>query len=269
MQTPVQIANDALTRLGEDLITSIDGTDETSLLCKQFYDRCWEEILSEYAWDECLKRVEALKAPTIDVTASVAGDSVTVNDTELINGTDWTTAATLATAISALDNVTASASGYVATCVNDYGYDLVVSKTEGDGMIILSSDYDFTSYRYTFPTYAERIFRIFDVNGTDITADCELRNRRIFTDESVIYVEYVDNYGILTATYGSGTPTPPSYVQQLVVVLLASKIAFRITQNVQLAGMLANEYQVRLAEAKARNNPTRARNTTKRWINKG
>ena len=269
MQSPTSIANDALSRLGEDLITSIDGTDETSILCKQFYDRCWEEILTEYPWDELLKRVEALKENTIDVSNSEDGDAVTVNDTELTKGTDWSSAATLAVAITALDNVTASSSGDVVTCVNDLDYDLVISKSEGDGKIVLSADYDFVAYRYTFPTYAERIYRIFDINGTDITADCELRNRRIFTDESVVYVEYTDNYGILTATYGSGSPTPPSYVQQLTVVLLAAKIAFRITQNVELAGLLANEYRIRLAEAKARNNPIRARNSTKLWSDEG
>jgi len=269
MQSPLNIANDALSRIGDDLITSIDGADETSVLCKQFYDRCWEEILAEYPWDECLKRIEALKAPEIDVSNAADGDAVIVNDTVLTKGTDWSSAATLAVAITALDNVIASASGDVVTSVNDFDYDLVISKTEGVGKILLSSDYDFTAYRYTFPTYAERIYRIFDVNGTDITADCELRNRRIFTDKNYIYVEYVDNYGILLDTYGSGSPAPPSYVQQLTVVLLASKIAFRITQNVELAGLLANEYRIRLAEAKARNNPIRARNSTKRWINEG
>ena len=269
MQTPTEIANDALARIGDDYISDIDGSDEISVLCKQFYNRCWEEILAEYPWDECLKRVELLKEVVIDVSRSADGDLISANGTELTRGVDWTTAATLAAAINNIDNVTASYNGDVITVVNDLGYDLIISKSENNGKIVISADYDFTTYRYTFPVYASRIYRIFDSGGADITADCEMRNRRVFTDESIVFVEYVDNYGILTDTYGSGSPTPPSYIQQLAVVLLASKISFRITQNIELGTALFNEYQVRMAEAKARNNPTRARNNTSRWINKG
>jgi len=270
MQTPTQIANYALTRIGEDIISSIDDTDDAnSVLCKQFYDNVWEELLMEYPWSSLRHRVEAQKEVTIDVANAATGDVVEVNDTELEYGVGWSSAATLSTAIDALDNVSASYSGNVVTLLGSLDEDLVVTKSESTGKVVLSSDYDLTDYRYTFPDYAMQINRIFDSNGLDITSECEIRNSRIFSDENYVYVEYISSYGILLATYGSGSPNPESYLQHLAALLLASRIAFRITQNVNLANSLMSEYQAKLAEAKSRSNPTRARNTTSRWIDEG
>jgi len=58
MQTPTQIANDALTQIGQGLISDISSTNVNAILCKQYYDICWEEVLREFPWKEVLKRIE-------------------------------------------------------------------------------------------------------------------------------------------------------------------------------------------------------------------
>lgn len=59
MQTPTQIANDALSQIGADIVSSISDTnDPNAVLCNQYYDICWEEVLREFPWKEALKREE-------------------------------------------------------------------------------------------------------------------------------------------------------------------------------------------------------------------
>lgn len=257
MQSPTEIANDALSQLGAALIDSIDTTTlPNAVLCKQYYDMCWMEVLQEYYWRECIKRTEPYKQELIDASNSLDTDVVIVNGTSLIRGTDWSNALTLANAITALDHVSATYSGDVVTAKNQLTYDMVISKSEEAGLIWLSSDYSFSDYQYTVPSDFVSMVKAIDDNGLDITENVEVREDLIFSDESTIYIEYISSDGILLSTYGNTTHVP-LYVQHLAALLIASKIAFRITQNDSLMRILYQEYNFELQKATMRNAPKR------------
>jgi len=265
MQAPLVIANDALSLIGAKSITDIEGTDPSSVICKQYYDPSWSEVLEAYPWKECLKRTEPYKQIRVDVSNSASTDSVTVNNTETVNGVGWTTAATLATVIEALDNVSATSSGDVVTITNSLTYDLTVTKSEEAGLIWLSTDYFFYDYEYVFPADFVMMETIFDDGGTDITEKCDIRGNSVFSDEDTIYIEYISSDGILLATYSTGTTYVKVYVQHLVSILMASKIAFRVTQNESLMQSLYQEYKIELKEAQMKNMPTKGAGGEAYW----
>lgn len=87
---------------------------------------------------------------TFDVTSAADADIVTINGSALTKGAaaDWTDAATLAAAIDALADVTATADGNVVTVVADAGKYVVGSRTDVAGTITMAT----TAYGffYTF-----------------------------------------------------------------------------------------------------------------------
>lgn len=66
----VGIVNVALARIGEDAITSIDGSDATSILAKQVWEYVLDEVLCAHNWGFAKKRY----ALAVDATAPVGGD---------------------------------------------------------------------------------------------------------------------------------------------------------------------------------------------------
>jgi hypothetical protein len=180
MQTPTQIANDALSQIGASLISTIDSDSQpNAVLCKQYYDMCWMEVLQEYPWRECIERVDA-----------TAGEVETQ---------------------------------------------------------------DFKSYVFLFPSDMVTLLKVYEINGVDITNLCDIRGNKVYTDTDEVYFEYVSSAGILLDTYGLATSYVPMYVQHLVALLMASKIAFRITQNETIMRTLYQEYLMELQKSKIRN----------------
>lgn len=192
MNSPTVIANDALALMGAKAITDIDGTDASSVLCKQYYDSSWIDVLGAYPWKETIKRA----SPTAGTV----------------------------------------------------------------------EDYDFYDYQFVFPSDFVDLITVFDDSGTEITA-FEQRGNFIYTDEETVYIEYISSSGILLDTYATGTTYIPIYVQHLASILIASKIAFRITQNESLMQTLYQEYKIELKQAQIKNMPTKGSGGETYWGN--
>jgi hypothetical protein len=180
MQSPTTIVNDALSQIGAKSISDIDSvSDTTAVLCKKYYDQCWQEVLEEHIWKECKKRATP-SAGTVEV-------------------------------------------------------------------------YDFYDYSFTYPSDCVLLVKVLDVNGSEITENCDIRGSEIYTNEDTLYIEYVSSAGILLESYGIAPTLVPVYVQHVVALLIASKIAFRITQNESLMRTMYQEYMLYLEQAKIKN----------------
>lgn len=55
-QSEVDICNVALAEIGAEIIENFQDTSQTARLCRLFYDRSRDELLSEYRWNFALKR---------------------------------------------------------------------------------------------------------------------------------------------------------------------------------------------------------------------
>ncbi len=125
------------------------GTDTEVPVCFFGIWGLWGNI---WQWVDGIFKVD--KDMTIDVASAADTDVVTVNGTALTKGaaSDWQDAATLASAIDALADVSATSDGTVVTALADAGKQLVITKTENAGTITIAvTKYGFFfSYNETY-----------------------------------------------------------------------------------------------------------------------
>lgn len=78
--TETSICNFALSKLGEDTLTDLNGDDRATNLCTQHYDHVVNTVLSLYDWSEVIIRSEELSADEIEPNSEYSYQFTLPND---------------------------------------------------------------------------------------------------------------------------------------------------------------------------------------------
>lgn len=94
MRTELQIANMALRHIGMNKITSLSGTDPSSVICNDFFDQARDDLFREFPWPFATMQ-EELTLCSASVTTPIGWDYAYVYPTDAITlpsyvATVWT-----------------------------------------------------------------------------------------------------------------------------------------------------------------------------------
>jgi len=230
------ICNMSLSRMGQDLIDGITGTDALSEKCSLLYSQALEELLSEgpeLGWKFARRRYHSVADNAVDITAFaqatattttvtathtfVAGDKVEISDTTSYDGTYTilsvsTTVSFVITATYVADDATGTARW-------------------------TSEEYE---YRYAIPT-SLRIVSV-QVGGLELT-DWVREGSYLLTNQESDEIDITYVQSVTTTTL-----FPPHFTRVL-VLMLAIKLHYNLTQDLKAIQLL--EYDLDKARSKA------------------
>jgi hypothetical protein len=127
----------------------------------------------------------------------------------------------------------------------------VAADTDEDDELVTD---DLGRYRFVVPETSIRVQSVHKTDGTnDLTA--KIRAKYVYSKETEILLTYVSGDDLvppdLTDLDADIEPVLPSIIQDAVSYRLASLIAFRVTQNVDLQQSIEGRYYQALSMAKA------------------
>ena len=251
------VCNLALSRMGQDLIDSISGTDTLSEKCNLLYTQALEELTvmgPEQGWKFARRRYHSVADNAVDITAFaqatattttvtathtfVAGDQVEITGTTSYDGTY--TILSVSTTVSFVITAT-----YVAD--------------DATGEARWTSEQ--YAYRYAIPT-SLRIVSV-QVGGVELT-DWVREGAYLLTnmESDEIDITYVQS---VTTT----TLFPPHFTRVL-VLMLAIKLHYNITQDLKAIQLLEYDFDKAMSKAIAMDEREKyVREYSSSWVDAG
>ena len=234
------IANLALYRMGQSTIDDIDGTDVLSVKVNAMYDQARDELMvegPELGWKFARRRYSEIddeKITVTDIDALVAGSTMTVTATDhtLVAGD-----------LVELDSDTGYGGTYEVISVTGTT-SFVVAETfvaTGTGYCYWrSNEY---SYRYLIPT-TPTVLRVVSVRvgGVELS-DWLQEGGYILTNQESDEVDMTIVQQITTTTKF------PTLFTKALVLLLAIKLHYNITQDLKAIQFLYQEYDLAISKA--------------------
>ncbi len=237
--TETVVANLALLRMGQSVVSSIDGTDTLSVKVHTLYDQARDEIETagpELGWKFCRRRYSGIDDESLTITAIaelVADTTITVTATHTLVAGDMVELAGDTGYDGTYDVIS------VSTTVS-----FVVAATfvaTGTGTAHWRSN-DYT-YRYLIPT-TPTVLRVVKakVGGLELT-DWVEEGAYVLTNQeaSEIDLEIVQQ---ITTT----TKFPPLFTRAL-VLMIAIELHYNLTQDLKAIGRLEIELEKKMLKA--------------------
>jgi hypothetical protein len=250
----LEICNAALSKLGAEPITSLDGTSKGAISCKARYGACKKIVLRKHPWNCAIKRVKKAISDklTFDglIFNKVSGSDVWQNSVDInivIQRDTWD-----GSEVWVYDDSPGAGILYI----NSSGSSVPpltgwVSVGGPGAMVVAYTGNDSTpefeySYGFLLPTDCLRLLTV-----NDSPDDFTLEGRTILTNDTTLEIKYIYNVGSDT----DGTSTTVSVFDELLVeavaCYLAWDICYKIVQSTTLKQLMWSDFEEALRKAKS------------------
>lgn len=229
----LEIANLALSLIGEAPITVLDNTTPAGRACNLHYLPVRDALLRSHPWNFAQVRVALAPAPVTELTCGTTSTSTAVTTTALgllvgqsVTGTGIPTGATI-TVVNAGVGFTLSAAATVTDAANALTFGVYWSD-------VTLPAFGWT-YAYALPAACLAVTEINDLPVTDARTDYVIEGRKILTDSATCNLSYTSNAAAVS-TYD------PLFVE-ILTLKLGIAIADRITQSKSKAAELTQQLE--------------------------